>query len=1048
MPWSGTGTFSLLEDFRQDAAAGSPDNQISSEKVMTELENIKEGLENCLTRTGETTPTANIPMSGKRITGLAAATSENDAVRLKQVTGGVLNFAGTFGGTASAWATTLSTAPAGPTAGYRLRGIVASNNAGAVTVALNALAAKSIKRRDGSDLQANDFKAGQYVELEYNGAEYRIVSALEDGAELGHYRLSSVAGANTITASTSNGDLSALEAGMRFSFTPAATNTGAVTLNINSIGAKPVVDNMNSPLLAASLDTSAIYDVEYDGTSFRLMNNGPEVSNTLSGLSDVNTSGAADGQALAFDGSSGQWLPTSLTVGDDTVSTAKLQNDAVTADKLADDAVDTAAIADDAVTAGKIAADAVGANQIAANSIGDAEIGTVNASAIMNNASNAAGASVADALDALDALADGNASDIATNTSAIASNTAAISSNTTAISGKVAKSGDTVSGLLTSLFADNTSAAAEHLRLGRGDGSGAKLQLSTEGDASNGVARAVFTINGNDAAHIEASGAVEFKQGVTLEAGATVGKDTGGDAAIDFYDDTNDTPRTLKWDDGNSQFEAEEDDGTSYKLLTLGDAASQAEAEAGTTTNKFMTPQRTQQAIAKLSGRRVTGLPSFKSGSSGHSTNYVVVNGNEVWANGDGTLMANGHPGASDTEAFRKIPFSHPHGDIVQIHPTGRGCIALDDGGNVFGIGQNDDGELGQGDTTDRYIFTRIEYFVTNSKTISQIFVSNQSYTNFDCSVAAIDDDGQLYLWGSNTDGQLGDGTTTNVLTPAPASGFTSTKTVAIGSTYQTTTLVIRNDGTLWATGRNNDGQCGDGTTTDITTFKQITSMGSDNDKCYTQNSYNGGSSGNSFVIKTDGTLWATGYNSRGNLGLGDTTGRNAFTKVGTDTDWIDIANAAGGDATVWALKSNGKINTWGYNNFGAVGDGTTTQRNNPYEPTGDFQTKVTKIAACGADSPTNFLLTSDGEVYASGYNSRGARGAGTVTNDASIDKCMGLAEVTIADLSVIGYEGYGRALLLDDNGRLYSCGAVTSACLGLLSVSNLDSFLAFPDFG
>ena len=81
-------------------------------------------------------------------------------------------------------------------------------------------------------------------------------------------------------------------------------------------------------------------------------------------------------------------------------------------------------------------------------------------------------------------------------------------------------------------------------------------------------------------------------------------------------------------------------------------------------------------------------------------------------------------------------------------------------------------------------------------------------------------------------------------------------------------------------------------------------------------------------VLKNDGTLWAWGDNYLGQLGDGTIIDKNVPTRIGSGTTWSAVA--AGGDHTV-ALKSDGTLWTWGDNDYGAVGDGTT---GNKYIPT------------------------------------------------------------------------------------------------------------------
>ena len=88
--------------------------------------------------------------------------------------------------------------------------------------------------------------------------------------------------------------------------------------------------------------------------------------------------------------------------------------------------------------------------------------------------------------------------------------------------------------------------------------------------------------------------------------------------------------------------------------------------------------------------------------------------------------------------------------------------------------------------------------------------------------------------------------------------------------------LILKNDSTLWGTGYNGYGQLGLGDTTDRTTFTQATTNADNIKSVYCSNSH-------TIILKNDGTLWSTGYNDGGQLGLGNTVSRTTFTQVTTN---------------------------------------------------------------------------------------------------------------------------------------------------------------------
>lgn len=316
--------------------------------------------------------------------------------------------------------------------------------------------------------------------------------------------------------------------------------------------------------------------------------------------------------------------------------------------------------------------------------------------------------------------------------------------------------------------------------------------------------------------------------------------------------------------------------------------------------------------------------------------------------------------------------------------------------------------------------------------------------------------DGSVFTWGLNTDGQLGQGDMRTLLLPQVLSSFGGVKAVAAGANH---TLFLRQDGTVWAAGDNTYGQLGDGTSGSGTEKPvPVQVVGLANVVAI--------SAGYEFsvALKEDGTVWAWGRNDSGQLGNGtqqhssvpvQVVGLPAMQKIaaggyhalgltasGVLCGWgssmyyqlaqkgvlttpmaitlpepADIIAIAAGGYHSLALTSDGRVWSWGRNNYGQLGRYGSEQ-----EPAAAAIEDSQQIAA---GSYHSLALKRDGTVWVWGSNYQGQLGCSSPLQSAVPVQVGALPNITAIA------SGNYHSLAFDQEGHLYAWGLNDSGQLG-----------------
>lgn len=351
-----------------------------------------------------------------------------------------------------------------------------------------------------------------------------------------------------------------------------------------------------------------------------------------------------------------------------------------------------------------------------------------------------------------------------------------------------------------------------------------------------------------------------------------------------------------------------------------------------------------------LSGISVSDIKQI---DCGEYHTFVLKNNGSLWScgwNQYGQLGLNNNNTTYKT--FTQVT-NNINNDVKQVACGGNFTFIIKNDGSLWCCGKNSNGQLGLNDTTQRYTFTQVTTNINND--IKQIACGTEH-------VYVLKNDGSIWSCGYNGNGQLGlgDTTTRKTFTQVTTNINNDAKQIACGSSHS---FILKNDGTLWSCGLNGNGRLGLGDATNRNTFTQVTTN-INNDAKQIACGYH-----HTFILKNDGSAWGCGLNTYGQLGLGDDTQRNTFTKVTTNIN-NDVKQIACGDNHTFVLKNDGTVWACGYNGAGQLGLNNNTTKSTFTKI--NANTNVKQIA-CGYTY--TYILKNDGSVWATGYNTYGQLG-------------------------------------------------------------------------
>ncbi len=170
MPRNGSGTMERIYSWVTNAAG---DINIEPDLMDEDTDDIADELSNSLALDGQSTMTGNLKMGNNRVTGMAAGSARTDGANIGQVQDNAIA-AGTAGGSSNAFTLTLSPAITAYSTHQQFTFIANFSITGATTIAVNGLAAKTIKKNGSEDLVTGDIVSGQTVVIIYDGTNFQI----------------------------------------------------------------------------------------------------------------------------------------------------------------------------------------------------------------------------------------------------------------------------------------------------------------------------------------------------------------------------------------------------------------------------------------------------------------------------------------------------------------------------------------------------------------------------------------------------------------------------------------------------------------------------------------------------------------------------------------------------------------------------------------------------------------------------------------------------------------------------------------------------------
>ena len=357
-------------------------------------------------------------------------------------------------------------------------------------------------------------------------------------------------------------------------------------------------------------------------------------------------------------------------------------------------------------------------------------------------------------------------------------------------------------------------------------------------------------------------------------------------------------------------------------------------------------------------------------------------------------------------------------------------AIALN--GRAYCWGSGNSGKLGNGSTASSRVPVAVNTSgVLAGKTIKQISAGE----NHTCAIAS---DNRAYCWGSNKNGQLGNGSTadSNVPVAVNMSGALAGKTIKQMSVEFSTSCVVASDNRAYCWGSNKNGQLGNGSTADSRVPVAVNTSGVLVGKTIKEVTTGGF---HTCALDTSSKMYCWGLNSSGRLG-GGLTSILSNVPVAVNMSGAlagkTIKQMSTGYSSTCAIASDNRAYCWGSGNNGQLGNGSTADSRVPVavNMSGTLAGKTIKQILAGGDH--GCVVASDDKMYCWGLNNNGELGNNSSVNSSvpvAVNADGVLAGKTIRQMSA----GFSSTCAVDSGYGIYCWGYNSNGQLGNNSTNN-----------